>query len=697
MGGPVIIISWLAWLLYLLVPTEGGMLDGLPLGPIDALGVLLVGWIAWHRARIPGWPLAMVITAAALVASVAVPGHEGLKARYFATATAAGAHERSVEFGSREFTRIDRQLQFARNRRDFPLAFFNDHTRFNFMRAGEPDRRYLGFAASWTGWWWSDGGRQTVFVQAPQMAVDISIDTELAARSNAATSSVEAEVTLQKGWHRLHVTLVSPYGTPREFSAGVIADGVRQPFGTATVRTERPDGRQHAIARALETFKPIVDAVALAWLAILAGLLLVRRVGEVWQRQLDVRVAALALVAAAGAVEALRFAWPWAERLRLLIAGDDTMVYEGYARDILLNGILMNGGGPFGEGEPFYFQAFYPYFLAATHAVFGESTFGAMFIQRLLVAATAIAATRIAVAITRDRAWLWPLLVSTAFLYWKLAPISADLLSESLYVPLLMWWTMWCVELCFRPTTRHALLAGLVGGLTAITRTTVLIAWPLVWSMLFVQLRDARGRMRVLASMAAVSLALFSLIAVRNGLVSGRFAPMPTEFGITLRAGNEPPGDIPFRPGWRMAVYERLAVGGHTAEVLEYAITSPRRFADNMGRKLLFVLGVYEPYAPGWGYSPVYIATWLGAIAGVWMSLRGAARTIPVLLPLSIAVTQFVVIVIVYPKGERLIVPIHTLLIPYAGIAAHYLWRSLIAILSPAASPSPPTQLPSSP
>ena len=45
------------------------------------------------------------------------------------------------------------------------------------------------------------------------------------------------------------------------------------------------------------------------------------------------------------------------------------------------------------------------------------------------------------------------------------------------------------------------------------------------------------------------------------------------------------------------------------------------------------------------------------------------------MLPLVIAVTQYVALVIVYPKGERLILPIHTLLTPYAAIAAHALLR----------------------
>jgi hypothetical protein len=97
----------------------------------------------------------------------------------------------------------------------------------------------------------------------------------------------------------------------------------------------------------------------------------------------------------------------------------------------------------------------------------------------------------------------------------------------------------------------------------------------------------------------------------------------------------------------------------------------------NLGRKALFVLGFYEPYAPGWGYSPVYILTWTTAMAGLWIAIRNRRGSVwPILIPAIVAMTQFVAIVIVYPKGERLVVPVHTLLIPYAAVAAWYLLGS---------------------
>jgi hypothetical protein len=116
-------------------------------------------------------------------------------------------------------------------------------------------------------------------------------------------------------------------------------------------------------------------------------------------------------------------------------------------------------------------------------------------------------------------------------------------------------------------------------------------------------------------------------------------------------------------------VYQRFGIGELTATVIEYAVTAPGLFAQNMARKAVFALGFYEPYAPGWGYSPVYIAVWTSAVAGLVLAWR-SQRSIVVLLPALIALTQYIAVVIVYPKGERLIVPIHTLLVPYSAITA---------------------------
>ncbi len=175
------------------------------------------------------------------------------------------------------------------------------------------------------------------------------------------------------------------------------------------------------------------------------------------------------------------FAWPWSRQVMLLAGGDDPMTYEGYARDILLNGIWMTHGQPLGQGDPFYYQAFYPYFLAAVHALFGEGMFGVMLVQRLLVVFTIWMLVRIATELGGDEVWPAAIVCATFFACWKFWPIAAELLNESLYIPLLVAWMAALIHACRMPATRRAIAAGLLGGFAAITRSTVLLAWPLVF------------------------------------------------------------------------------------------------------------------------------------------------------------------------------------------------------------------------
>jgi hypothetical protein len=293
-----------------------------------------------------------------------------------------------------------------------------------------------------------------------------------------------------------------------------------------------------------------------------------------------------------------------------------------------------------------------------------------LFLQRWLVALTAAAIIRVAVDLGGRPVWPAALATGGCFVWWKLAPISADLLNESLYVPLLVTWVALLVRTCARPSAGGAAATGIVGGFAAITRSTAILSWPLVWAACAWTWRRRPGWVGIAGAMVIGSLAVFSLVSVRNWIVAKTFAPTSTEFGITLLGGNEPPPHVTIDVSARRATYDRFGISDNTARVIEYAIVSPGEFARGLGRKALFALGFYESYAPGWGRSPVYIAVWTSAIAGLMLALRQAyVPPLASAIPALVALTQYVAVVLVYPKGERLILPVHTLLVPYAAMA----------------------------
>ena len=138
----------------------------------------------------------------------------------------------------------------------------------------------------------------------------------------------------------------------------------------------------------------------LAWLALLVAF----ELRAMWLGRgadggaMTVREQFLAWFALVATVEALLFASPWLTRLTMLVPGDDPMTYETYARDIQLHGLLLKSV----EG-PYYYQVFYPYFLALIHTLFGEGMFGLVFVQRVLVAFVVWMVVKIAVEIGGER------------------------------------------------------------------------------------------------------------------------------------------------------------------------------------------------------------------------------------------------------------------------------------------------------
>jgi hypothetical protein len=73
---------------------------------------------------------------------------------------------------------------------------------------------------------------------------------------------------------------------------------------------------------------------------------------------------------------------------------------------------------------------------------------------------------------------------------------------------------------------------------------------------------------------------------------------------------------------------------------------------------------------------------WLSAAFGIAIALRSrAVPRIPLLLPLAIALTQYFAVVLVYPKGERLILPIYVLLVPYTAIACERMTRGVAGVI----------------
>src|SRR5207247_628305 len=118
------------------------------------------------------------------------------------------------------------------------------------------------------------------------------------------------------------------------FSAGEVLNGRRIPFDATMVVSRRLDVWQVWLERLLRTSKIVFDLCALAWLALWVAFDLreLRRGRRPDGTSMTVRQQFVAWFFIVASVEAFLYALPWFTRLTLLVAGDDPMTYESYAR-----------------------------------------------------------------------------------------------------------------------------------------------------------------------------------------------------------------------------------------------------------------------------------------------------------------------------------------------------------------------------
>ena len=658
----------IAWSAYIAIPSPGwGWLNGLPLGLSEAAALTLVWW-AWAAGRqLPG----VRILAVLIVVKLALAGvfvDRGFTARYYANDAWTAPVEQSIPYRGQPFTRRDDRLRFGTHGdQDLPLHFYND-VRFSFFGPDQPQRGQLAYSVEWNGFVHvDDSDPPATFYLAPAggAAAELSIDRRPVLTLGAGVRRSNA-IALDTGWHALSVRVSAPYGADRTFDAGEIVEDAARPFDGTRVLL-RPAGHiRLAIDTALRWVTRLVDAGVLAGL----GLLVWSRARRAWsEARRGSRIGHLLWLGAIS--EALLFAWRHAAGMVVLTGGDDWLGYESFSRAIALGDWI--GAG---QAGPFYYQPLYSYFLAVTHLLSGDGLFGAVLVQRLLLAATV---GWIAI-ITRDlfgpRAGWIAMGCGGAFLYIKVGPWTNVPLSEMLFVPLLVGWVALLVRMTTHGTSAaRAAAAGIVGGLATLTRSTLLLAWPPMLLLWGASLRAGRGR--VLTALLIPMMAVVGMATLRNWIVADRFVLVASSLGANLAMGNPRTHPLEPIPAARSITYDRLGLDDNVRTVIEFAVQAPGEFARGLGNKALYTIGFFRlsrlPGGDNMRTSWLYVGMWALALAGVARIARGSppARNAAIWLPATAALGHFAFMVLVIPFGysDRLILPLYPLLIPYAAFA----------------------------
>ncbi len=349
----------LLWTAYILLPASGwGFFDGAPIGSGGAVALFAVWWTWRFHRLLPGYRiLAPLVLAKLLFALVAV--ERGFEADYFANTQWMPPVERSTDFRSRAFTRIDPRLEFGGTAPAFPLYFIDD-----------PRRGTAPFSVVWRGVMHASPGegRRAFYLQGSGVEGEVWVDGVQSVHLRPTEEEADDRALWPAGNRRITVRLRVPENARRGFEAGFIDQrGAKHTLGEADVTARPYPIWRLFLDRVVGYVSTAIDVVLILILSTLFAIGLRRQITAANKTA----IAWLGIMLAG-----LAFTMPVVHRL----AGFGERRYrdiEWHARDLLLNGRL--GGHPPAA-----------YVAAASHAVFGESLRGLYLMQCVALGAIAV-------------------------------------------------------------------------------------------------------------------------------------------------------------------------------------------------------------------------------------------------------------------------------------------------------------------
>jgi hypothetical protein len=615
-------LATLAWpglaVLYLLLPGHPlTLLRGVPLGDAVSGLALLVGLAAWCGYRPRGlWALrasSLLLLALALklsLAAISLP--RGTTAAYISGVDPSLPAERSTEWRIHGATRVDYGLELSADQ--FGLHFVNDMRRFNFFTPGQPRRDLLPFSATWQGWIAPRAqGTRCLHLEANGTAALQLGDAPPATIVRAA--HVESRVVCadaQPGANPIDVRYSRPQGGVPYLKVSETAPG-----GQSQPLTIERLLRAPASAEAVERDFWLGSAARGLDLLVIVGLLAFTAAGgrrpSVWERPL------LALSILGAFTEGLAAHRHFEGRTPILSGGNDWLAYESYARDVLLSGPLMTGGRALGQGEPFYYQPLYGYFLALLHLVLGESVYGILVGQHVLVALAGVLTYFLAKELFGARAAAAAFALFWVFRYLIFNQVAGLLLSENLVdiliPPMLLLLARWHRAQApsgggGRPSWQLA-AASVLLGLAILTRSTPLLFLPPAALLIVLRRLDVMrssssigeshrsGRWRAALAPAGllvlIALALFSLAGFRNLIVAGKPVLLPESASTNIYETHRPGPSVDLSRIDRDPIYEKLGLDRRTREVLQFIRQDPLGYTATLVPMGLYAIGFTGP------------------------------------------------------------------------------------------------------
>jgi len=686
---------WL-WLLvggvlgYLLVDGHPeSWLSGLPWRPPSLMIAVLGGiamWMLWPRsgrgvgAILPRvWPV-LAITICALVLVKALLGWlalpSGLPGWYFDNSRFQGDHERSTDFLGEPWTRREREIFFGGD--EFPAYFLNDVQRFNFYGPEAERRRNLPFSARWEGTLYvpSDGAYQFWLTASGPGA--LRIDGQQVASVDAdGRETVSATLELTRGSHPIRVQYARrPPRSPDmkvEWNVHGRRTALAIPYLFLNEVTPAAWERDRTVLAASQVTDGIFLVLAGAGLLVLAVVTVGRVVKDHAATWALVERVVLGAFVAAVFLSASVTRLDRVDKLELLGGGQDWLTHESFARDILIGGPLLTLGKPLGEGRTFYAQPFYPYALAAMHALTGEDQFGVLAIQVLGSGLVGVLLFYLAKRLFGTAAAWATFGLFLPLWSWHLEWVSYRLISEAVYFVILPALLLVLVRCLDERRPLDFVLAGLLLGLAVVTRGPTLLYVPFVGAILWWGLRRANEqRATVVRQLAVLLLAaglIVGLVPLRNAIVAGQPALLASSGGVNLQKLHRPTNGVRLNQAQDRWFAEYIQ-DAPTRETVEFVLQDPVGYVYACLLLAAYTLGygaaVEESGVTVWPELIALNLLYLGAI----FFLAGA-RTLRAGLLHAFVLIHFatMVIFVPYDYDNRLVLPMYLPIVVFGGYA----------------------------
>ena len=625
----------------------------------------------WRALTVGIWVLVLVKVA---VGSLALPS--GLPGWYFDNSRFQGDYERSTDFLGEPWTRRERELFFGGD--EFPAYFLNDVRRFNFYAPEAERRRNLPFSARWEGILYvpQDGTYQLWLTASGPGAVRID-GRQVAAVDADGRETVSSSLNLTRGSHPIRVTYARRPPRSPDLKVEWNVEGRRAPLAVPYVFSDEItsaswelDRTVLAVSRALDVAFLALTAAAL--LGLLAAALTRARREPATIRELAER-AVLGFFVAAIFLNASLPLLDRVDKLALLGGGQDWLTHESFARDILIGGPLMTLGKPLGEGRTFYAQPFYPYALAAMHALTGEDQFGVLALQVLGSGIAGVLLFYLARRLFGPAAAWATFALFLPLWSWHLEWVAYRLISEAIYFVILPALLLVLVRCLDERRRADFVLAGLLFGLAIVTRGPTLLYVPFVGAILWYGLRRAglsrRAVVFQLLALLVAAAVIVGLVPLRNAIVAGQPALLASSGGVNLQKLHRPTNGV------RLSVAQDRWFAGYiqdapTRETIEFVLQDPVGYVYACVLLAAYTLGygaaVEESGVTVW---PELIALNLFYVGAV-LFLAGARSLRAGLLHAFILIHFATMVIFVpYDYDNRLVLPMYLPITVIAGYA----------------------------